>query len=326
MSINRPELFEMMGVPKAQASKMLDLVLNSITEALAKGEDVTLIGFGTFKVTELAERTGYTKTDNRYYWAEAGVFLSVDPMADQRSWVSPYSYCQNSPVMRVDPTGALDDEWDLLPNGEVKHANNNGGETHHSLHAVDENGNRTGQSITVQNRNVLDQLTTTNKDGNRMSKGHSNGSIDDVFKVFFFGANNSNVEWGAARYGADGQNLYAVFTSQGERRIDGKLLNSLPNVLAFIHSHPRKDILTFDNEMNSMGAGYSDEYKKYIFGLTTGGPGDWRNVANGDYNAKYNYVYIKQTQNLYYISPYKISPMGKLSNYKSLYFGVLNHK
>jgi hypothetical protein len=29
-------------------------------------------------------------------------------MASERSWVSPYSYCQNSPVMRVDPTGALD--------------------------------------------------------------------------------------------------------------------------------------------------------------------------------------------------------------------------
>ena len=111
MSINRPELFEMMGVPKAQASKMLDLVLNSITEALAKGEDVTLIGFGTFKVTELAERTGYTKTDNRYYWAEAGVFLSVDPLAEARAWISPYNYSQNNPVGRKDPTGRLDDKY-----------------------------------------------------------------------------------------------------------------------------------------------------------------------------------------------------------------------
>jgi len=35
-------------------------------------------------------------------------WLSVDPLADERSWVSPYSYVQNSPVMRVDPSGALD--------------------------------------------------------------------------------------------------------------------------------------------------------------------------------------------------------------------------
>jgi len=43
--------------------------------------------------------------------------LSVDPMADQRSWVSPYNYCQNNPIRRVDPTGALDsDHIDVFGN------------------------------------------------------------------------------------------------------------------------------------------------------------------------------------------------------------------
>ncbi len=36
-------------------------------------------------------------------------WTSVDPMADQRSWVSPYNYVQNNPLIRVDPTGMLDD-------------------------------------------------------------------------------------------------------------------------------------------------------------------------------------------------------------------------
>ncbi len=35
-------------------------------------------------------------------------FLSVDPMAHLRSWVSPYNAMQNNPINRVDPTGALD--------------------------------------------------------------------------------------------------------------------------------------------------------------------------------------------------------------------------
>ena len=62
---------------------------------------------------ELDSETGYTKTDNRYYWAEAGVFLSVDPLAEARAWISPYNYSQNNPVGRKDPTGRLDDGWKI---------------------------------------------------------------------------------------------------------------------------------------------------------------------------------------------------------------------
>ncbi|MEA3447758.1 MAG: polymorphic toxin type 44 domain-containing protein, partial [Bacteroidota bacterium] len=55
--------------------------------------------------------------DTRYKFSakeldsELSNWLSIDPMADERSWVSPYSYVQNSPVNRVDPNGALDDNY-----------------------------------------------------------------------------------------------------------------------------------------------------------------------------------------------------------------------
>jgi len=44
----------------------------------------------------------------RYYDSRLSRFISVDPMADQRSWVSPYNYVQNNPINRIDPTGMLD--------------------------------------------------------------------------------------------------------------------------------------------------------------------------------------------------------------------------
>lgn len=46
------------GLTKAQAQKALDAATGAITEAMSKGDSVTLIGFGTFKVSERAERTG----------------------------------------------------------------------------------------------------------------------------------------------------------------------------------------------------------------------------------------------------------------------------
>ncbi len=45
----------------------------------------------------------------RYYDSDLSSWLSVDPLAAARPNLSPYNYCQNNPVVRVDPTGMLDD-------------------------------------------------------------------------------------------------------------------------------------------------------------------------------------------------------------------------
>jgi len=67
---------------------------------------------------ELDSETGYTKTDNRYYWANAGIFLSVDPLCDERPWITPFNYAQNNPIGRKDPTGLLDD-WYKSESGQL---------------------------------------------------------------------------------------------------------------------------------------------------------------------------------------------------------------
>jgi DNA-binding protein HU-beta len=46
------------GLTKADAARALDAVLTSISDALAKGEQVGVVGFGTFLVRERAARTG----------------------------------------------------------------------------------------------------------------------------------------------------------------------------------------------------------------------------------------------------------------------------
>ena len=46
------------NITKAEANKALDALTSSVTKALKKGDSVTLIGFGTFKVSQRAARTG----------------------------------------------------------------------------------------------------------------------------------------------------------------------------------------------------------------------------------------------------------------------------
>jgi nucleoid DNA-binding protein len=60
--MNKQELIaqiaEQAGLTKADATKALNAITESITQSLKKGDPVTLIGFGTFKVGKRAARIG----------------------------------------------------------------------------------------------------------------------------------------------------------------------------------------------------------------------------------------------------------------------------
>ncbi len=49
---------EKAGLTKKDAQEALEALLSTITEELVKGESVTLTGFGTFKISARAARTG----------------------------------------------------------------------------------------------------------------------------------------------------------------------------------------------------------------------------------------------------------------------------
>ncbi|MCQ2605079.1 MAG: HU family DNA-binding protein [Bacteroidales bacterium] len=60
--MNKQELVAAMaaeaGLTKADSEKALNAVVSAISGALKSGDSVQLIGFGTFKVSERAARTG----------------------------------------------------------------------------------------------------------------------------------------------------------------------------------------------------------------------------------------------------------------------------
>lgn len=52
------KIAEMMDVSKADASRSLEATVDAITSALQNGEEVSLVGFGTFSVKDRAARMG----------------------------------------------------------------------------------------------------------------------------------------------------------------------------------------------------------------------------------------------------------------------------
>jgi DNA-binding protein HU-beta len=60
--MNKGELISVVAqsadITKAQATKAVDAFMSSITDTLAKGDTLSLVGFGTFSVKDRAARTG----------------------------------------------------------------------------------------------------------------------------------------------------------------------------------------------------------------------------------------------------------------------------
>lgn len=60
--MNKAELIDKIAkdadITKAQANEAIDSFINSVIGALKNGDRVTLVGFGTFSVTERAARNG----------------------------------------------------------------------------------------------------------------------------------------------------------------------------------------------------------------------------------------------------------------------------
>ena len=71
----------------------------------------------SFNAKELDEETGMYYYEARYY--APPTFISRDPLMSEKHWLTPYHYCSNNPVGRVDPTGMMDDWYENELTGEV---------------------------------------------------------------------------------------------------------------------------------------------------------------------------------------------------------------
>lgn len=60
--MNKSELIDAVaaeaGITKAESGRILDAYINQLTKAVASGDKVTLVGFGTFQSTKRAAKTG----------------------------------------------------------------------------------------------------------------------------------------------------------------------------------------------------------------------------------------------------------------------------
>jgi DNA-binding protein HU-beta len=89
--MNKAELIEKVatevGITKAQTEKLLDCTLDTIKKAVKKGDEVKLVGFGTFVKAKRKARTGRNPQTGKAIKIPATSFPKFRPGAEFKTLV-----------------------------------------------------------------------------------------------------------------------------------------------------------------------------------------------------------------------------------------------
>jgi len=268
-----------------------------------------------FSAKELDSESGYNYFGARYYDSEASIWLSVDPMAHEREWLSPYNYCSLNPINRVDPTGALDDNYSVDDDGNVKKEEDTDDDFDMLYTKSDWDAGNTDNGLKVNDRSILPDLETkrTNVDGNYAITTNRN----EAFNVFYFMANNTNVEWGIDGYRTSGDNEYILKTSHSGG-IPAHVFNSTGidgydefNMIFDMHSHTGTATEPGTKGASGFGDYYSGDmsyitnrYRRFQ-GAGMKNTSTWFKKDDQWTVFPKHYVYHKQSKVLYHYTPWK---------------------
>ena len=225
---------------------------------------------------ELDEKRGLNWYDYgaRQYDAAIGRFMTVDPMAEKYHMWSPYTYCKDNSILRIDIDGK--DDYVINKTGYIRREQT----TTLKQDRVFYNNIRSGISIEITDKQLLPTMrkSQSNWKGNRSTYGVTK-NLNDATKLFKFGADNSGVEWKLDVY-QDGQETTAVIiTDHNVSAVEGGnyakgMTNTTGKKIIDIHSHPSSESQGASNQdMKSIKGMYNAVYMK-------------RNATLHDYNAR----------------------------------------
>ena len=235
--------------------------------------------------------------------------MSIDPLCEKYYSISPYVYCMNNPVRFIDPDGT--DVWELRYDGTVEWIEES---EKHTMYALNQDGERTGASISISDRTIFDQLAE-GRNRSDYDGSYAISNSHEVGDVYIFAANNTKVEWGLSGYQGKNGRQYVLHTQNINNTVlprdNSEEGLTIANQYFDMHSHP-------DHDGTEGGSGYII------------GGGDKKFVTNNYQKAKEQgttpptyYVYHRQSKIIYQYTPWKSNIyIKKVTNNTGLRFIV----
>jgi len=195
----------------------------------------------------------------RYYDPQIGRFTTVDPLAEKKPWLSPYTYCSDNPINRIDPDGK--DDYTLDNKGNIKLSKQTDSKQD-MLIAVGKSGklgyNKKGEltnKSTLIDKGILTQKNHQEADyNNNLSRDKISRDTYELNKmddkksvgVFKFMAKNTDVEWSLTIGNDKNGNALNILTTTHLEGTVGSLTEYYQdykgyNVKIDYHNHPSGD-------------------------------------------------------------------------------------
>ncbi|MDR1792709.1 MAG: RHS repeat-associated core domain-containing protein [Bacteroidales bacterium] len=230
-----------------------------------------------FNGKELDEENGMYYFEARYHAPPS--FISRDVLFEEKPWMSPYAYCSNSPVTRIDPSGMSDGDYHKWNGDKI----GTDGKNDNKIHIVSDR-----KSIKTIRQNDKHNKITDTKDA-KIDITITKGALTEVLDVYDRAVKNGGNAEEASVVSEDGKTIKKSETGTSK----GVNIPSHPadGNWTSIHSHP----LGLD-ENNGWYEPYKsfakeneeakDEYlfKNYILNIIVGHlKPEWSSVLN-DYD------------------------------------------
>ena len=133
---------------------------------------------------EKDQETGLHYAGARYYDSRLSIFSSTDPMWQLSPHLSPYTYCSNNPIMRIDPDG----NWDINV-----HAYKNRDKSGYAVFIVkDRLGNEIYRTIvkTIGNGRVRNIMNSDTPQGQYKILGYRKTGEGTIYDKIVYGPND----------------------------------------------------------------------------------------------------------------------------------------